>query len=221
VEASGRSSGSTDREATPRWEAAAQRLVSALAAQPDRDARCRLLDRVATRLRTPHYLGFVQLLCAVERFGDGAARRIVADALADALESDRLPSGTVAAWGAPSFRSAAALGVSGASLGSGGRRLGPIEFLCAALLQPGVQPAASLPDADFALQRMIALVNASPRAAALYAARLQSHAADPLEGALSQRTRGTLQALGAFWQAGESPERIVRRALATGLAPPR
>lgn len=221
MDGSPHASAASGHETSPRWEAAAQRLVSALAAQPDRDARCRLLDRVAGRLRTPHYLSFVQLLCAVERFGDAAARTLVAEALADALESDRLPSGAVPAWGASSFRPAAALGVSAASLASGGRRLGPIEFLCAALLQPGVQPAASRSDADFALQRVIALVNASPRAAALYAARLQSHAADPLEGALSLRTRGTLQALGAHWQAGDSPERIVRRALAAGLAPPR
>ena len=221
MEAAGHPDAAPPVEVAPRWEAAAQRLVSALAAQPDRDARCRLLDRVATRLRTPHFLGFVQLLCAVERFGDAAARSIVADALADALESDRMPSGTVPAWGAAAFRPMADLGVSAASLGSAGRRLGPIEFLCAALLQPGVQPAASLADADHALQRLIALVSASPRAAALYAARLQSHAADPLEGALSLRTRSTLQALGAHWQAGDPPERIVRRALAAGLAPPR
>ena len=198
----------------PRWQAAAQRLVSALAAQPDASARSRLLERVAARLGPGRYLGFVQLLCAVDQFGDAAARRTVADALAGAIASGRVPSGTVPAWGSASF-------VGSHAAGAGGRRLGPIEFVCAALLQPGVSPAAGSAEAEFALRRLLGLLNASPQAAALYAARLQSHAGDPLEGGLSRRTRATLGALAAHWKAGEAPERVVRRALAASLAPPR
>lgn len=204
------------RSISPRWEAAAQRLVSALAAQPDAAARNRLLERVAARFGSAHYLSFVQLLCAVEQFGDPSARAIVADALSGAIASGRVPTGTVPAWGAASARPAAA----GPS-GSGGRPLGPIEFVCAALLQPGVTPSAGAADAEFALRRLVALLNASPRAATLYAARLRAHAGDPLEGALSRRTRATLDALGAHWTPGEPPERMVRRAIAAALAPAR
>jgi hypothetical protein len=204
------------RSASPRWEAAAQRLVSALAAQPDSAARSRLLERVAGRFGSAHYLSFVQLLCAVEQFGDPAARTVVADALAGAIASGRVPSGTVPAWGAASPRPAAP-----GTAGAGGRPLGPIEFVCAALLQPGVTPAAGAADAEFALRRLVSLLNASPRAAVLYAARLRSHAGDPLEGALSRRTRATLDALGAHWTPDEPPERMVRRAIAAALAPAR
>lgn len=207
--------------APPRWQAAAQRLVSALGAQPDASARSRLLERVAARLGPGRYLGFVQLLCAVEQFGDASARRIVADALAGAIASGRVPSGTVPAWGAASFRSPAVPGAAAAPPGAGGRRLGPIEFVCAALLQPGISPAAGHADAEFALRRLLGLLNASPQAASLYATRLQAHAGDPLEGGLSVRTRATLGAMATHWKAGEAPERVVRRALAAALAPAR
>lgn len=204
-------------DTAPRWAAAAQRLVSALAAQPDAPARSRLLERVAARFGSGRYLGFVQLLCAVEQFGDAQARRIAADALAGSIASGRVPAGTVPAWGAASFRLPSAGG--SAAPGAGGRRLGPIEFVCAALLQPGITPAAGHADAEFALRRLLGLLNASPQAASLYAARLQSHAGDPLEGGLSVRTRATLGAIAAHWKAGEAPERVVRRALAAALAP--
>ncbi len=203
---------------SPRWEAAAQRLVSALAAQSDNPSRSRLLERIATRFGQGHYLSFVQLLCAVDQFGDASARALVADAIAGAVASGRMPSGSVPAWGAPRPGPAIAPDRFGGVPGGGGRQLGPIEFVCAALLQPGISPAAGSADAEFALRRLLALLNASPRAAGLYAARLQSSADDPMEGTLSLRTRATLGALAAYWRAGDPPDRVVRRALAAALA---
>jgi hypothetical protein len=198
----------------PRWPAAAQRLVSALAAHPDASARSRLLERVALRFGPGRYLGFVQLLCAVEQFGDAAARRIVADALAGAIASSRVPSGTAPAWGAASFSLSAKPQSAGAPPGTGGHRLGPIEFVSAALLQPGISPHADNPEAEFPLLGLLGLLNASPQVAALYATRLQAHAGDPLEGGLSPRTRSMLGAMATHWKAGAPPERVVRCALA-------
>jgi hypothetical protein len=206
---------------TPRWEAAAQRLVSALREQPDDDARSRLLERVAARFGDDHYLRFVQLLCAVQHFGDPRARTIVADALAGALARHRLPAGAIPAWGAPAFRPAAFSGGLSAAGGlSGTRRLGPIEFLCASLLQPGGRPAPEADQVEIALRGVIALVDASRRAAELYVARLAVHADDPLQGTLNRRTRDTLRAIAGHWRTGETPERIVRRGLAAGLSVP-
>ncbi|MFN7641964.1 MAG: hypothetical protein ACK5PW_02565 [Burkholderiales bacterium] len=206
---------------TTRWEAAAQRLVSALREQIDDDARSRLLERVATRFGDEHFLGFVQLLCAVQHFGDASARSIVADALAGALAHHRLPAGAIPAWGAPSFRPAALAG----GLPPGGgltctRRLGPIEFLCASLLQPGSRSAPQADQVEIALRCVIMLVNTSRRAVELYVARLAVHADDPLQGTLNRRSRDTLRAIAGHWRAGDTPERIVRRSLAVGLAVP-
>ena len=206
---------------TPRWEAAAQRLVSALREQSDDDARSRLLERVAARFGDEHYLGFVQLLCAIQHFGDARARGIVADALAGALTRHRLPAGAIPAWGAPSFRPAAHAGGLAAAGGlAGTRRLGPIEFLCASLLQPGGRAVPDAAQVEVALRCVIALVDASRRAAELYVARLAVHADDPLQGTLNRRTRDTLRAIAGHWRAGDTPERIVRRGLAAGLAVP-
>lgn len=211
----------TLRSAPPRWEAAAQRLVSALAAQSDASARCRLLERIAHRFGRAHYLSFVQLLCAVEQFGDLSARQTVAQALAGALQSGRMPAGVVPAWGA------SGPGLGGIRPGpsawglASGRSLGPIEFVCAALLQPGVTPAATPPQAGFALRRLIALLNSSAQAQTLYIAQLRAAASQTLEGGLSQRTCTTLATLASAWEAGESPDQVVARALAAAHAPPR
>lgn len=205
----------------PRWEAAAQRLVTALRGQPDDDARSRLLERVCARFGDRGYLGFVQLLCAVQHFGDPRARAILADALAGALERHRLPAGAIPAWGAPSLRPAGGGSVRpGAGGLSGVRRLGPIEFLCAALLQPAGRAAPRIDDVDFALRRMIELVSTSRTAVELYAARLAVHADDPLQGTLSRRTRDMLRAIATHWRPGEPAERIVRRALAAAHSQP-
>jgi hypothetical protein len=204
-----------------RWEAAAQRLVSALQAQPDDDARSRLIERVATRFGDARYLAFIQLLCAVQHFGDVPARRCLAEALAGALARHRLPSGQIAAWGAPNlpaFRTADGLPRAGNR--SGTRRLGPIEYLCASLGQSGGAGPGPGDDVEFALRCVIELVAASPRAVALYTAHLLVHADDPLQGTLNRRTRDVLRAIAGLWRAGESPERIVRRGLAAGRALP-
>jgi len=204
-----------------RWEAAAQRLVSALQAQPDDDARSRLLERIATRFGDARYLGFIQLLCAVQHFGDVAARRRLADALAGALARHRLPSGPIAAWGAPNLPAfGAAAGLPRAGQRSGTRRLGPIEFLCASLGQSGGTGPVPGDDVEFALRCVIELVAASPRAVELYTAHLLVHADDPLQGTLNRRTRDVLRAIAGLWRAGESPERIVRRGLAAGRTLP-
>jgi hypothetical protein len=163
---------------------------------------------VLARFSDEHYPSFVQLLCAVQQFGDQSARAIVASTLAEALGTGRLPAGRLPAWGGSG--SAGAL-----------RRVGPIEFLCAWQAQTG--PAESLPRADFAfcLQRLIELFNASPRASRLYIEALAAVAGNPLEGAFSRSTRALIESVAKRWLAGETPARIASQSIAapadTGL----
>ena len=159
----------------------------------------RLLERVLARFGDDHYPSFVQLLCAVQQFGDQTARAVVAETLAEALGTGRMPSGRLPAWG-------------GSSSGGAQRRVGPIEFLCAWQAQTG--PAESLPrsDFEFCLQRLIELFNASPRASRLYADALVAIAGNPLEGVFSRATRVMIEAVARRWRAGETPARIAAQA---------
>lgn len=159
------------------------------------------------RFGDEHYPSFVQLLCAVQQFGDQPARAILAETLAEALGTGRMPEGRLPAWG-------------GSSTGGALRRVGPIEFLCAWQAQPG--PAESLPRADFefCLQRLLELFNTSPRASRLYADALVAVAGNPLEGAFSRTTRALLEAVARRWRAGEPPSRIAAQATQSAVPPP-
>ncbi len=226
--------------ASPDWQAAAQQLVSALGAQPDDDARVKLLDRVWSQAGDEQYPVFVQLLCAVEQFGNARARVVLAKTLATALGTARLPSGSLPAWGAagwvnqpppldasllfadllpgstelPMPATAAAPAPTRAR-----RRVGPMEYLCAWLLHPGAPASLSRDDFAFALQRLMSLFNAAPQAARIYAEMLIAQALESTEGQFNRQTRTLLETIGRLWAAGESPREIAARALTIASAP--
>lgn len=179
--------------------------MAALGAQPDDDARVRLMERVWSRFGDDHYPAFLHLLCAIQQFGNPRARAIVADTLAAALATARLPSGRLAAWGAAG--------------GGAARRVGPIEFLCAWHAQTGAARPLVRTDFEFALQRLIELFSASEKASRLYIEALLAQAGTPMEGSFSRPTRGLLENVARRWRAGEAAPRIAAQALVATADP--
>ena len=182
----------------PDWHGAARELVGGLCALEGTEGRIRLLESVCVGLGDALYPAFLQILHAIERDGEPAAREVVARTLVDCLLSGRLPSGRLPAWGAASLPTESPFGQV--------RTLGPIEYLCAWRGQPSSLPA--LPDERFGivLASLVALVDSHPPAARLYARKLLGDAEDPLDGSLAGRTREGLGELARRWAAGASPE---------------
>jgi hypothetical protein len=175
-------------KAAPDWAAAAQLLVDGCAHAPDPGYRVELLERLCLALGDALYPAFLNVLAVVGERGTPAAQAAVADALVDALRSGRLPAGRRAAWGA-SRRVEQALGSA----------LGPVEYLCAWYAEPQGADRPSAARFDQALRSLLALLMQSPRASALYAARLRALADDPLDGTLSRAARAALRALADAW----------------------
>jgi hypothetical protein len=165
----------------------------------------RLIDRVWSRFGDDHYPAFLHLLCAIQQFGNPRARAIVADTLAAALATARMPAGRLSAWGAAG--------------GSAARRVGPIEFLCAWHAQTGSAYPLPRADFEFALQRLIELFSASEKASRLYVEALLAQAGAPIEGAFSRPTRILLESVARRWRAGEPAARIASQATATTADP--
>ncbi len=86
-------------KADPDWRDAAQRLVNALNNVRDEEKRIWLLYRIAEDLGDDFYPALIKILCAVERFGDINARRLVSDVLHYALKTWRFPPAKTALWG--------------------------------------------------------------------------------------------------------------------------
>ncbi len=189
-------------KAAPDWAAAAQCLVDGCAHAPNAAWRTELLERVCAALGDQLYPAFLNVLCLVGERGSVAAQAAVADALVDALCSGRLPAGRRPAWG---------LG------GSWGAALGPLEYLCVGHVDPPAGQAPSAAHTDRALQAMLALLWRSPRALALYAARVQALTDAPPDGTL---TRGARQALLALAAAMQAPGATPATAAAAVLASP-
>jgi hypothetical protein len=74
-----------------------------------------------------------------------------------------------------------------------------VEYLCAWYAEPQGADRPSAARFDQALRSLLALLMQSPRASALYAARLRALADDPLDGTLSRAARAALRALADAW----------------------
>jgi hypothetical protein len=193
----------------PDWLAAAQALVDGLAQLPEVDARLALMEAVCDGLGDALYPAFVNLLCHIERHGETAVQALVAETLVQALQSGRLPSGRLGAWGAAPRTG----GTGGAGYGHE-RSLGPIEYLCAWHAQPSGRQPLHATAFDQALQALLRLVGSSAAARRLYCAKLRGDAQDPLGGAWSRHTRAGLLALADAWDGGLAVDEAVARCLA-------
>ena len=198
--------------------AAADRLVSALAAHSDPEYRLTVLKRLVRRLGEERYPLFLRLLGVVAESDDARAQRLLADTFGTALRRMDLPGGALSSWGATRLPDhaapVAASAFSGQFFGATPRRLlGPVEYLTVWHLQRTQRTALSAATFRTALSRMIALLNRSDDARALYPQKLAADAQNELEGAYTRATRERLAAIAAAWKAGRSPDEVAQAAL--------
>jgi hypothetical protein len=193
-------------KAEPDWFGAAQALVEGLQGQPTLDGRVDVLERVCLDLGEALYPGFAKLLAAVDHFGDHEVKVLVADALAQALMTARLPSTRLPAGGAGGF---AGVGLGG-PLRTNSRNVGPLEFLCVWLVRDVSDEALGGEAFETAATYLVDLISASPRAAALYVDKLRTDASDPTEGLHNAQTRRLIETLAERWASGDAPAEVAR-----------
>ncbi len=176
---------------TPRWSLAAQALIDGCVDLPDQEQRVQLLESVCQALGESLYPAFLRVISLVGRFGDFSARAAIAETLVYALQTGRLPTGRVAAWGTTQIAQAG-------NRFSPPRSLGPIEFLCAWHVSAAPQ---SLSEVQFqqAASAVLDLMDAAPQARRLYGEMLLAVAQDPIEGTMNRSTRKALAALATKW----------------------
>lgn len=184
--------------ADPDWHSAAQDLISGLCALPEVELQIELLETVCVRLGDRLYPAFLQILHVIDEHADEQARSIMAKTLVDCLQTGRLPSGKLAAWGSSSFTGDSAFGQS--------RRLGPIEFVCAWYAQPSSESPMSQQQFSIILESLLSLVASDHTAKQLYCYKLIADAEDPLGGSLSSQTRAGLIEMTNRWQATATGE---------------
>lgn len=183
----------------PDWHAAAQALITGLCSSADREERIEMLESLCVRLGDRLYPAFLQILHVINEHSGDDAREVMASTLINCLQTGRLPSGKLAAWGSSSFTGDSAFGQS--------RQLGPIEFVCAWYAQPSTESPMSQQQFSIILDSLLSLVSADDSAKRLYCHKLLSDAEDALGGSLSSQTRAGLSQMVSSWQAispGES-----------------
>lgn len=182
----------------PDWDAAAHDLISGLTVRSAGEDRVQLLESVCLQLGDQLYPAFLQILHFLQSNTDKPSHVIMATTLVDCLQSGRLPSGKLAAWGSSTYSGDRAFGQS--------RRLGPIEFVCAWYAQPSSEAPLSLQQFSIVLNSLLALVSSSTTARQLYCLKLAADADDPLGGSLSSQTRAGLRSISQSWQHSEPDE---------------
>lgn len=203
--------------------AAADRLVSALAAHSDPEYRLTVLKRLVRRLGQERYPLFLRLLGVVAESDDARAQRLLADTFGTALRRMDMPGGALSSWGAARLPSGtgpmAASAFSGQFFGATPQRLlGPVEYLAVWHLQRTQRTALGAATFRTSLSRLIALLNRNDDARALYPQKLAADAQNELEGAYTRATRERLAAIAAAWKAGKSPDEIAQAALDAGAS---
>ena len=198
--------------------AAADRLVSALAAHADPEYRLTVLKRLVRRLGEDGYPLFLRLLGVVAESEDSRAKSLLAETFGTALRRMDLPGGALSSWGATRLPDQAgpvtASAFSGHFFGATPRRLlGPVEYLTVWHLQRTQRTALSAATFRTSLSRMIELLNQSDTARALYPQKLAADAQNELEGAYTRATRERLAAIASAWKAGLAPDQVAQAAL--------
>src|SRR5690554_2320090 len=198
--------------------AAADRLVSALAAHTDPEYRLAVLKRLSRRLGEASYPTFLRLLGVVAESDDERAKRLLAETLGTALRRMDLPGGALSSWGATGLPDTvnpfAAGGLSGHFFGATPRRLlGPVEYLTGWHLQRTQRMPLGAETFHTSLERLIELLNHSEEARTLYPQKIAADVQNELEGAYTRATRERLAALAAAWKAGKSPAQVAQAAL--------
>ena len=156
-----------------------------------------LLYEVASDLGPKLYPALVRILCAVERYGDAGARRLVCDVLAYGAETWRAPPGRIEAWGGPAGE---------------GFEVGPIEYLIVWHLQQDVIGPLPRDRYKAALRHLLGLVTATPRGRRAQAEHLAGVARRGLPGHVGTRACAEAGAVARDLGAGLSAEQAAERA---------
>ncbi len=197
---------------------AADRLVSALVAHTDPEYRLTVLKRLVRRLGEERYPLFLRILGVVAESGDERAQRLLADTFGTALRRMDLPGGALSSWGATRLPDqatpVAASAFSGQFFGATPRRmLGPVEYLTVWHLQRTQRTALGAETFRASLGSMIALLNHSGDARALYPQKLAADAHSELEGAYTRATRERLAVIASAWKSGLPADAVAQAAL--------
>ena len=198
--------------------AAADRLVSALAAHTDPEYRLTVLKRLSRRLGEESYPMFLRLLGVVAESDDERAKRLLAETLGAALRRMDLPGGALSSWGATRLPDNAAPIAAGALSGqffgaTPQRMLGPVEYLAVWHLQRTQRTPLGAEAFRTSLEHLVDLLNHSEQARTLYPQKLAADAQNELEGAYTRATRERLAAVAAAWKAGKPPAEVAQAAL--------
>lgn len=164
------------------------------------EARVWLLYEVASDLGAPLYPALIRVLCAVERFGDAGARRLVCDTLAYAARTWRAPPGRIEAWGG--------------AAGEGGFELGPAEYLVVWHAQQDVLGPLSRAGFAAAMRLLLGLLCATPEGRRAQAAHLEDVAARGLPGMVGAAAGRVIEGIARDLGAGLGPAQTAERAAA-------
>lgn len=179
-------------KASPDWHSAAQTLVDGCNALNGMEDRVRLIEQFADKLGDQLYPAFIQILSLISVCGDSAAKSLLTEALLHAMQSGRLPSGRLAAWGAMQTPANNRFGQA--------RSLGPVEYLCAWYAQPSGRAPLSEHAFRVAAGHLIDLFDSNTAVKRLYCAKMCADLEDPLGGALSRGTQDAMLKLVKSWQ---------------------
>jgi hypothetical protein len=174
--------------------------VNGLARAGDAERRVWLLYQIAGDLGAPLYPALIRILCAVERFGDAEARRLVCGTLAYAARSWRAPPGRLAGFAGPADEE--------------GFELGPIEYLIAWRTQQDAVGPLSRDRFAAAMRLLLSLVTATPEGRQAQAAHLRGVADRALPGQLAGSTADQVMALAEDLENGVAAELAAERAAA-------
>lgn len=202
----------------PRFGPAARALVRTLEREPGDEQRAAVLSRLGTDLGDRWYPVYLKLLMVIGGSAPEAARRVVADALANGLQRGLAAGGTLGAWGVPASMSLP-VPVSSFMRRAGGRPLDPMAYLV--VWHSQVTSRERLPREVFedALASLLNLFAASATAAAIYQARLRAHIDAATEGVFGAETLHRLRVLRDGWIEGAPPRTLALR-VAAAEAPP-
>jgi hypothetical protein len=189
----------------PDWHEAAQRLVSGCLSLSTLDERVELMERFCISLGDALYPTFLQILCIIGQRGDHPAKFLITETLVHGLRTGRLPSGKLAAWGSTTFSADQLMGKM--------RSFGPIEYLLLWYAQPSGRSPLPITRFQSAAKDLLSLFAANPEAETLYCQKLLSAVEDPLDGAMSSRSRQAIQSFVIAWQNGDSNDRVIDRFL--------
>ena len=162
----------------------------------DQEGRVWLLYEIASDLGPALYPALIRILCAVERYGDAGARRLVCETLAYAAETWRAPPGRIAEWGGPAGE---------------GFEVGPVEYLIVWRTQQEVIGPLSRDRYAAAMRHLLGLVCATPRGRRAQAEHLAGVAERGLPGQVGAAVCAEARAIARDLSSGTAPAMAAER----------